>query len=137
MTSVAVHIRRGDFITRNLQRNGFAVASLGYLIRAMERFKKKDPNVFFVVASDDIKWARNHLTGIDVKFSVGLSAAEDFALLANCDHIIISSGSFGWWAAWLNGGMTIYYKGFPRKGSRLWSHTDIDQYYYPQWIGME
>jgi len=35
----------------------------------------------------------------------GDDAAEDMALLAACDHIILSLGTFGWWAAWLGAGV--------------------------------
>ena len=29
------------------------------------------------------------------------SVYDDFTMLTQCDHIIFTEGTFGWWAAWL------------------------------------
>ncbi|KAH3835789.1 hypothetical protein DPMN_109153 [Dreissena polymorpha] len=42
-----------------------------------------------------------------VAFLEGNSDAVDMAVLSLCDHTIVSTGTFGWWAAWLAGGTTI------------------------------
>ncbi|ELT93801.1 hypothetical protein CAPTEDRAFT_49636, partial [Capitella teleta] len=44
---------------------------------------------------------------------------EDLAMLAACDHVISSTGTFSFWAGWLSKGVVLYYKNFPRKGSPL------------------
>jgi len=68
---------------------------------------------------------------------VGQSAGEDLALLASCDHTVITTGTFGWWAAWLANGITVYYANHPRHGSQLSSMIHHDDYYPPQWIGID
>jgi galactoside 2-L-fucosyltransferase 1/2 len=98
-------------------------------------------DVIFFVASDDLEWCKVNLKGADVVFSPGLPAEEDFATLVECDHIIISSGTFGWWAAWLNGGVVLYYKKLARAGSPLDRHLRSDpnfmhNYFEPSWIGL-
>ena len=41
------------------------------------------------------------------------SYVDDFVLLQSCDHVIMTVGTFGWWAAWLTSqrrGTVMYYK---------------------------
>ena len=83
-----------------------------YFTRAMDYFRKKFPSSLFVVASDDMDWCRNHLKPInnDVVFAGNRNTenpAEDMALLAACNHTIISYGNFGFWSAYLGGGEVI------------------------------
>ncbi len=42
------------------------------------------------------------------------SAAVDLAVLAGCDAVIMSTGSFSWWAAWLSNTTVVYYDKWPR-----------------------
>ena len=56
-------------------------------------------------------------TNVNITFSVQHSAGQDLALLASCDHTVMATGTFSWWAAWLANGTTVYYANFPRRGS--------------------
>ncbi|XP_052280959.1 galactoside alpha-(1,2)-fucosyltransferase 1-like [Dreissena polymorpha] len=49
----------------------------------------------------------NNSNNWKVAFLEGNSDAVDMAVLSLCDHTIVSTGTFGWWAAWLAGGTTI------------------------------
>ena len=70
----------------------------------------------FVYLSDDRKWGRQNLENDlgDLFFPTWRSAnpddpgsvAFDLALLAGCNHTIITHGSFSVWAGILAGGMT-------------------------------
>ena len=64
-------------------------------------------------------------------------AAVDLAVLASCDHIIMSTGTYGWWAAWLTGGVVVYYKYPAREGSLYSKHFNGDDFFPPHWIPME
>jgi len=55
-------------------------------------------------------------------------------VLSSCDHVIVSAGSFGWWAAWLANGTTIYYDKWPRNGTTLSAVFDREDYYPPHWV---
>jgi galactoside 2-L-fucosyltransferase 1/2 len=98
-----------------------------------------EPRIQFIVVSNDMKWCqeqfpliesqlignssktdnqRNSLL-INVTYSIGHSAGEELALLASCDHVLMSTGTYGWWAAWLAKGTTVYYADWPRNGSSL------------------
>ena len=47
--------------------------------------------------------AKENLNGSNFYYSTGKTTLEDFALIKECDHNIMShSSSFGWWAAYLN-----------------------------------
>ena len=91
--------------------NGHLVGE-NYFKRAMNFFRQRYPNRLFVVASDDMDWCQNHLQSVDgdVAFAGNRNAAnpaEDMALLASCNHSIITYGNFGFWSAYLAGGETI------------------------------
>jgi len=73
---------------------------------------------------------------LNVTFLETLSAGKDMAILSSCQHVIMSTGSYGWWAAWLAGGTTIYYSDWPRKGSELDGITNHEDLFLPNWIGM-
>ena len=48
-------------------------------------------------------WLKENLNGSNFYYSDGKTTLEDFALIKECDHNIMShSSSFGWWAAYLN-----------------------------------
>ncbi len=61
-------------------------------------------NMRYVVCSNDIEECEKlykELLPIDTYFSRG-NKYDDFTLLTVCDHNIITSGSYGWWSAFLN-----------------------------------
>jgi len=142
---VGVHVRRGDFLRRRSIRKGFATATPRYLRRALGYFVRRFARVQFVVASNDVPWCRRLVeawtwwdrnTTVNVSFSEGHSAGTDLAILAACNHTVITAGTFSWWAAWFVDGITTYYAGFPRPGSSLSNRSHLDEYYPPNWIGI-
>jgi len=74
---------------------------------------------------------------LNVMFSVRHSTEQDLALIATCDHTIMSTGTYSWWASWLANGTTVYYTKFPRHGSPLSRYFKAANYFLPTWIGME
>ncbi|KAH3788936.1 hypothetical protein DPMN_167100 [Dreissena polymorpha] len=105
-TFVGVHIRRGDF-TYN-KKYGFLTAPLEYIIKSMNIFLNLYSNrTVFVICSDGIKWAKDALSNVtssyNMYFMEGNSAEVDMAILSKCNHTIITTGTFSWWAAWLAG----------------------------------
>ncbi|XP_052781444.1 galactoside 2-alpha-L-fucosyltransferase Sec1-like isoform X2 [Mya arenaria] len=63
-------------------------------------------------------------------------AIDDFALLMSCKNVVITSGTFGWWGAYLSGGKVVYHNGFPAKGSWLDQRLKRDDYYLTTWTGL-
>ncbi|CAH1791820.1 unnamed protein product [Owenia fusiformis] len=134
-TLVGIHIRRGDFLKHEEQ--GFVVPHVSYFNNAMKYTQEKFTNVHFIVCSDDIKWCKENIKPTSVTFSESNEAIVDMAILSKCNHVIMSTGTFGWWAGFLSRGTVIYYKHWPRKGSRLAADVNISDYYLPDWIPMD
>jgi len=141
---VGVHVRRGDYLGSWAMGHGFTVASLVYLKHAMAYFVDRHSMVQFVVASDDIDWCRESINAswfsqerVNITFSIDHSAEQDLVLLASCNHTIMTTGTYSWWAAFLANGTTVYYKHWPRHGSWLWQHSRPAEFFYPTWIAMD
>ena len=112
---VSVHVRRGDNMT-NGQTGLIQAFEPGgmyetYFNKAKKVFEGK--NVKFLVFTGgqrfnednkvDVDWCRNFFKGDEFLFSEGNQQIDDFSLIMNCDHNILShASSFGWWAAYVN-----------------------------------
>ncbi|KAL3871031.1 hypothetical protein ACJMK2_039055 [Sinanodonta woodiana] len=137
-TIVGIHVRRGDMTMQNNEMIGYTTAPLSYINKSMNYFRDRYNDTFFIICSDDITWCKENIRGNnDTAFSNFNNPGTVMAMLSFCDHVIITSGTFGWWAAWLAGGEVVYFKGFPRPGSNIDKGMSREDYYPPQWIGME
>lgn len=108
-TLVGIHIRRYEL---EYLRN----PSSQYFINAKHFFTSRYSAVQFIVTCQDIEWCnRQHfLSGANVYVVRQKNdAIMDMAILSACDHMILSVGTFGWWAAFLGadakGGLVVYY----------------------------
>ena len=111
-TFIGIHIRRGDMASKARVAMGQVIPRAKYLEKAMAYFLSNYSNVQFVVCSDDIRWSKQNIKngpGYNVYYSVGKSAEWDMTLLAQCNHSIMTVGTFGWWGAWFAGGETVYF----------------------------
>lgn len=106
--SVSVHVRRGDYI--NLQ-SFFKVQSIEYYKRSIEEISKLKDDLTFFIFSNDLEWSRSNLNFfsnivfVDLNYENnyrGMADLEEFFLMKNCRHNIISNSSFSWWSAYLN-----------------------------------
>ena len=64
------------------------------------------------------------------------SPARDFALLTQCNHTVITVGTFGIWAAYLTGGSTVYLANFTLPGSRFRMVFKPQAAFLPEWVGI-
>ncbi|MFM7167513.1 MAG: alpha-1,2-fucosyltransferase [Planctomycetaceae bacterium] len=91
--SVAVHIRRGDFMNPD---NDLAVRSQ-YYIRACDDLRQRLQRPRFFVFSDDSEWARSlFLNDSDVVVNENRGpgfAAEDLFLGSQCRHFVLTNHS--------------------------------------------
>lgn len=138
LTYIAVHVRRGDMLNSRPNVNlGYTIANVSYVNNAMSWFQEKYPSAFFIFASDEIAWCKANFNKPNTAFITQRNSPEvDMAILSQCNHSIITTGTYGWWSAWLSGGQTIYYKNFPRNGSGLARLFDSKTYFPPNWIAM-
>ena len=105
--SVAIHIRRGDYVS-DISTNSFhGVCDLSYYYKTIDYFLKHLKSPIFVFFSDDSQWTKNKFQEFvpDSVFIDGNNDSgcwKDMLLMSKCKHQIIANSSFSWWAAWLN-----------------------------------
>ena len=96
-TRVGIHIRRGDFL---LVRR---VSTDQFVFKAMSYFKRKYPSVAFIIVTDDRNYCKKvYGNRTDIFFTpTSFDAPTDLAILTECDHVIMTVGTFGWWGGFL------------------------------------
>ena len=105
MSSVAVHVRRGDYVFDPVARARHLVCDANWYSRAMDLMRAKLSQPSFYLFSDDEDWAeRTFGEKGDVTVFRGSSDAPawlDMAQMSQCSHYIISNSSYSWWASYL------------------------------------
>lgn len=98
--SVAVHVRRGDYVTLASATEFHGSCDINYYETAAAQFS--NATTFFIF-SDDLEWCKQHLNfKSKTHYIKSPTAYTDFYLMSLCQHQIIANSSFSWWAAWLN-----------------------------------
>ncbi|KAH9492343.1 Galactoside 2-alpha-L-fucosyltransferase 2 [Bulinus truncatus] len=134
-TLVAIHVRRGDFVRQRVK--GYTAAPIPYYYKAMNYFRKKYGKVLFIICTNDLIWAETNLDDSpDVHYSHETDGSLDLAIMISCNHMIITSGSYSWWAGYLVRGEVIYYTGYPQPNTKIGNLTVKEDYYPPNWLGM-
>lgn len=103
--AVAIHVRRGDYVT-NSEATGFhGVIPLSYYKDSIAITMAKFPDATFFIFSDDQEWCRANLAlekSYFVDHNLVDNSWEDLVLMSKCRHHIIANSSFSWWAAWMS-----------------------------------
>ncbi len=106
--SIAIHIRRGDYVTDTSANSVHGTCENDYFINALSSLrisKHLSETTTLFIFSDDIDWCRDNIS-FDYKtvFVEGSSEKPevDIYLMSKCNHQVISNSTFSWWAAWLN-----------------------------------
>lgn len=104
--SIALHIRRGDYVTLAETNAYHGVCPLEYYRLAANNIANQLNKPVFLVFSDDIEWAKENL---DLQYETDFidhnapeQGCDDLRLMSLCKHHIIANSSFSWWGAWLN-----------------------------------
>lgn len=103
--SVAVHMRRGDFLKGHWKF--LAVCNEDYFQRGMDYIAEHVENPVFYIFSNthkDFEWIEeNYHFTYPVKYvDLGNPAYEDFRLMYNCKHFVISNSTFSWWGSYMS-----------------------------------
>lgn len=121
IASVAVHVRRGDYISDPVSRAYHYVCNVDWYLHAMKEMRNRLHNPKFYIFSDDQTWATAVFGNIpDVSFvdsNTNGPAWMDMALMTKCSNFIISNSTYSWWASYL--------------GKKINSITIAPQYWYP------
>lgn len=98
--SVAVHIRRGDYINHSIM----GVCTDEYYHKAVKIAKDRMSDAKFYVFSDDIEYAKILFSEEKDDFifvSGSFKDYEELMLMKSCKHFIISNSSFSYWGQFL------------------------------------
>lgn len=135
---VAIHIRRGDYVS-NLHANCFhGTLPLDYYKRGINSAPEANKIHIF---SDDIEWCQQNVSFKDKElvFETPSDAHADLIKMSKFKSLIIANSSFSWWAARL--AEFRDQKSFiVAPGHSLWynSPSDITKYLYSdKWIKIE
>ncbi len=105
VNAIAVHVRRGDYVS-NANTNKFhGTTPIDYYQRAFDSMTKQVDNPYVFIFSDDALWVKENLHfSIPTQYVDHNSSDknyEDLRLISACKHHIIANSSFSWWGAWL------------------------------------
>ncbi|MEH6307019.1 alpha-1,2-fucosyltransferase [Olivibacter sp. CPCC 100613] len=133
--SVAIHIRRGDYL-KDPYLGG--LVNLDYFEKAISLIRGQVEKPIFYIFSDDILWCKENLPLNDneanfIDWNKGAESYLDMQLMSNCKHAIISNSSFSWWAAWLNTNPDRLIV-VPKVWYRLPEKSDFRQMHPSSWV---
>ncbi|XP_064479910.1 galactoside alpha-(1,2)-fucosyltransferase 2-like [Ornithodoros turicata] len=141
-TFVGIHVRRGDYV--NIMRDELqgVVADKTYFEKAMGYFRSRYKELIFVVVSNDMAWCEENIDASlgDVYFPGDgdeNSPGNDLALLVQCNHTIMTLGTFGFWAGYLAGGEVVYLANFTLPDSPMRNYFFPPAAYLPEWVGIQ
>jgi Glycosyl transferase family 11. len=103
--AVAVHMRMGDYGQKHLSAHYNYVINPDYYQRAIMEIRKRIAEPRFFVCSNNIKKAKE-LLGHSSEYTYvsdvdGMTDLDEFSIMQQCQHHIMSNSTFSWWAAWL------------------------------------
>ena len=103
--SIAVHFRRGDYVSDPGAARDLGALRAGYYDRACATMLKHCPRGKFYVFSDDITTVRREFTPQGPHVYVPRTGSwhdhDALRLISRCRHAIIANSTFSWWGAWL------------------------------------
>jgi len=103
--SVALHVRRGDYLNDKKTIKRYGICNQSYYQSAIGLILERKPMAQFFVFSDDPDWVKAHLRlppQCTFVSAPHITAEEDLVLMSQCKHQIIANSTFSWWAGWLN-----------------------------------
>jgi hypothetical protein len=106
--SVAIHVRRGDYITSPLYSKTIGALPYNYYENAIKLIVEKIESPVFYIFSDDLIWCKENFKSDKHVFNfvddehAGKFAANYLQIMTYCKHFIISNSTYSWWGAWLS-----------------------------------
>lgn len=128
--TVAVHVRRGDYL-KNAELS--SICDQTYYGNAIQYIREKVNEPLFIFFSDDPEWCKQtfkNLYALYVDWNKGDESYRDMQLMSLCKYNIIANSTFSWWGAWLNRS-----EGKIMIAPRRWS-SSLDENYLcgEQWV---
>jgi hypothetical protein len=95
--NIAIHIRRGDYLTNPNHYNLPISYYIQTLIENFPGWQKQN----LIIFSDDIPYCKLHFGSLPNAYFSDGSEIEDLCRMSLCDNFIIANSSFSWWGAYL------------------------------------
>lgn len=121
-----VHVRRGDLA--NISIKFYPQVIDGYFLRAIDYVLQHEHVDEFLLFSDDPQWVREHIlpkVSAPCRILEGNKGYEDLMLLAQCDVIISSQGSFGKTAALINQHCRLLIKNVEASNPSIYAEKEV------------
>lgn len=132
--SVAVWIRRGDYMEETVARSVGNICTEEYYRKAIGYIKGKYDNAEFFVFSNDSVYIAERYSEYNLMFYDNNNSDikdYDMYLMSACRHMILANSSFSWWAAQLHGDSGTIIS--PAKWRHDQKHQDV---WEDHWIRM-
>ena len=103
--SVAIHIRRGDYLNNPKARYFHGILHESYYKKSIDYIKRRIKNPVFFIFSDDINLVKKDFFFFKKEIHIFIdtkSSVNDLHLMSSCKHFIIANSTFSWWGAWLS-----------------------------------
>lgn len=105
VNSVALHIRRGDYVSNAAASEFHGLCDMSYYHAAVNALKVRFPDIHVFVFSDEPGWAKKNLIlGVPTHYVDANSMDKgfiDLEFMRHCRHHVIANSSFSWWGGWL------------------------------------
>jgi len=107
--SVAVHVRRGDFVKNPKTLEAHGICKLSYYKKSIKFILDKFPAATFYFFSDDPEYCKRYFSNqsfsfvnvSEMPFEVKERDLFELYLMSKCRHFILANSTFSWWASWL------------------------------------
>ncbi|MCA9229579.1 MAG: alpha-1,2-fucosyltransferase [Planctomycetales bacterium] len=103
--SVAVHVRRGDYVTDPETQAIYRCLESEYYRACLADLRQRVAGLHVFLFSNDPAWCLANLdVGVPftpVTHNGAATAHEDLFLMTQCRHAVIANSSFSWWGAYL------------------------------------
>lgn len=101
--SVAVHIRRGDYLTSG---SGLKTLDIDYYKKAVTEIENRLNDPHYYIFSDDSVWVKDSMSSLFKNYTFVdqymLTDYEEFILMTKYKNAIIANSTFSWFASLLN-----------------------------------
>ena len=104
--SVAIHVRRGDYVNNIKAAKFHSLCDKKYYDSAIELINAKCKQAKLFLFSDEKSEALKIMRGYqDVTVIEGVSDVEEFYLMSQCKHNVCANSGFSYLAAWIGTGL--------------------------------